>query len=102
MVQTLGKIATLILNVFLRSLNSFQTRNFNCTAAEAPGAKILEAIFKTSACLFTFISQTFLPIVDKHAFYVFVSKAQNEQGVRSLEVGILRIISFRCPCRLLL
>ena len=91
MVQTWGKIATFILNVFQRSLNSFQTRNFNCTVAEAPGAKIPEAIFKTSACLFTFISQTFLPIVDKHAFYVFVSKAQNEQGICCSFIGSLHI-----------
>ena len=50
----------------------------------------MKAIFKTSACLFTFISQNVLPMVDKHAFYVFVSKHRmsREFVVRSLEAGI--------------
>ena len=37
-----------------------------------------------SACLFTFISGSFLPTtVDEHTFYVFVSKGHNEQGIQS-------------------
>ena len=40
----------------------FQTRNFNLTAAEASGAEVTEAIFKTSACLFIFISQNSSPM----------------------------------------
>ena len=73
-------------NVFQRSLNSFQTRNFNCALV----AKVTEAIFKTSDCLFTFISQNCLRMVDKHAFYVFLLKQRmsREFVVRSLEVGI--------------
>ena len=70
-------------NVFQRSLNSFQTRNFNC----APVAKVTEAIFKTSDCLFTFISQNCLRMVDKHAFYVFLLKAENEQGICCSFIG---------------
>ena len=56
---------------------------------KAPGAKVTEAIFKTSACLFTFISQSVLPMVDKNSFYVFVSKHRmsREFVVPSLEAG---------------
>ena len=61
--------------------------------------------FQKSACLLTFISGRVLLKVDEDTFNVFISKVQNEQGILSLEVGIeaiaIRIISFRCPCRLL-
>ena len=39
--------------------------------------------FQKSACLFTFISGNVLPMVNEHMFHIFVSKAQNEQGVLS-------------------
>ena len=55
----MGKNHDFDTNVFLRSLNSFQTRNFNCSAAEAPVAEVTKAIFKTNDCLFTFISPKF-------------------------------------------
>ena len=48
-------------------------------------------------------------MVDEHMFYVFVSKAQNEQEILlflSLEIGVEAIVikitlSFRHPCGLL-
>ena len=81
---------TLILNVFLRSLNSFHTRNFNCIAVEALGAKVIESIFKTSACLLTFISQRFCPWSTNMHFMFLFQKHRMSRGfvVRSLEVGI--------------
>ena len=37
--------------------------------------------FQKSACLLTFIRGNFLPVVNEHMFYVFVSKVQNEQEI---------------------
>ena len=54
----------------------FLTRNFNCNVAE-----VTEANFKTSACFFTFNSLKFMLMVDDRAFYVFLSKVPNEQGI---------------------
>ena len=74
--------------------------------------------------LFTFISRNFLPMVDEHTFYLFKSaKGAGNSVIPSLEVSLkfirllrvefqatldvgieavaIRIISFRCPGRLL-
>lgn len=60
---------------FIRDI--FLTGNFNCNAAE-----VTEVNFKTGACLFTFInSLKFIPTLNDHAFYVFLSKAPNEEGI---------------------
>ena len=59
---------------FIRDI--FLTRNFNCNAVE-----VTEVNFKTSVCFFTFNSLKFMPTVDDRAFYVFLSKVPNEQGI---------------------
>ena len=81
-----GKIIILIPKVFLRPLNSFEIifrqKNINCTAVEAPGAEVQDK------CLFIhFYQSNFLPMVDVNAFYVFVSKPQNEQEICCLFIG---------------
>ena len=52
-------------------------------------------LFKFWICLSTFSSIIFLPTVNEHTFYIFVSKEQNEAGNSvplSLEVGIEAIV----------
>ena len=59
-----------------------QTRNINCSAV-IPGSEVQDK----SLFFFTFISQTFLPMVDANMFYVFISNPQNEQEICCLFIG---------------
>ena len=79
-----------------------ETRNFNCTAAEALGVEV------TGACLFNFTCRIFFAYGHPPHALSFCFKSAEWAGsfvVCPFEVGIeaivIRIISFRCSCGLL-
>ena len=85
-----------------------ETRNFNCTAAEALGVEVTGANFKTSACLFNFTCRIIFAHTRPPHALSFCFKSAEWAGnfvVCSFEVGIeaivIRSISFRRLCGLL-